>query len=319
VNIDDIARAIMRGDRRALAQGITIVENNLKGKEKLISLLFMKRGKAQRIGVAGPPGVGKSTLTMQFAKAYRAQEKTVGIVAVDPTSPFSGGALLGDRIRMTELFNDPGVFIRSMATRGSLGGLAVAATEAGDLLDVAGMSVILFETVGIGQSELDIAEACDTVLLILAPESGDGVQALKAGFMEIADLFIVNKADRDGAEKTVIDISTVIALRDTGERNTQAWKIPVLKTIAPENRGIREVIEHIAGHYNYLQRNELLERRRREQLYSRVKSIVRKILRDSFWSEKRLEKLDTIIGNDKGRRSPYSIARELIGDFLENG
>jgi len=312
-NIETLVEGILSGDKLAIARGISIIENNRPGKEILISHLYPKIGGAHRIGVAGPPGVGKSTLTLQIAKLYRARNMTVGIVAVDPTSPFTGGALLGDRIRMNELFNDPGVFIRSMATRGSMGGLAIAATEAADLLDASGKSVVIFETVGIGQTELDVAEACDTVLLVLAPESGDGVQALKAGFMEIADLFIVNKSDREGADKTVVELDSVLSLREDRE-----WKIPILRTVASENKGIDDVVEMIEEHYVYLRNNDLLEKLRKERLLRRVKTMVRTMLREYFWTGERSRRLERIIDDTGIRRSPYSVARELIDNFLNS-
>lgn len=310
--INVLIDGILAGEKGALARGISIVENNRQGKEELVSLLYGKLGKAYRIGITGPPGVGKSTLTLQLAKACRAQNKSIGIIAVDPTSPFTGGALLGDRIRMYELFNDPEVFIRSMATRGSIGGLAAAATEAGDLLDASGKSIIFFETVGTGQSELDIAEACDTVLLMLAPESGDSVQTLKAGFMEIADLIVINKADRDGADKTEIEIKTTLSLREP-----QEWEIPVIKTIATQNEGTDEVVRHIEKHYTYLKHNHTLEKRRREKLVRRVKSIVRSLLHDAFWTEEKLSNLEKVRESESvSNRSPYSIARDLVKKFL---
>ncbi len=309
-NIEKLITGILSADKLSLARGISVIENDLNGKEDLVSSLYSRIGKAHRIGVAGPPGVGKSTLTMQIAKIFRAIDKTVGIVAVDPTSPFTGGALLGDRIRMNDLFNDPGVFIRSMATRGSMGGLAIAATEAADLLDAAGRSVIIFETVGIGQTELDVAEACDTVLLVLAPESGDGVQALKAGFMEIADIFVVNKSDREGADKTVVELNTVLSLRGETE-----WKIPVVQTVASENKGIDLLVEEVNKHFSYLTQQDILEKRRNEHLRKRVKTIVRTIMRRSFWTEERIARMNSIIEESGNERSPYGIARELVELF----
>lgn len=311
--IDSLVKGIAAQEKLALARAISVVENNRTGKEELIAALYPKLGRAHRVGIAGPPGVGKSTLTLQIAKACRNNGMTVGIVAVDPTSPFTGGALLGDRIRMTELFNDPGVFIRSMATRGSMGGLAIAATEAADVLDAAGKDIVIFETVGIGQTELDVAEASDTVLLILAPESGDGVQALKAGFMEIADLFIVNKSDRDGADKTVVELESVLSLRPEAE-----WSIPVLQTIASENQGLEETTAKIHEHYSYLSSKGLLEDLRKDRLQKRIRTMVRTMLREVFWTETRLSKLERLVEASGGKCSPYNIARELLDSFMKS-
>lgn len=305
---------LLNGDKRAIARIISFVESDNYLTSKYLKELYNKVGNAYRIGITGPPGAGKSTITNQLTKLYRKQNKKVGIIAVDPTSPFTGGALLGDRIRMTDIGMDQGVFIRSMATRGSLGGLSKKAIDAADLLDAAGFDIVILETVGVGQSELDIAQAADTTVVVLVPESGDSVQAMKAGLMEIADLFVLNKCDRPGSQQAYTALQTILMIKAHDE-NT--WLPQIIKTVASENKGIDQIVDEIEKHKLFLLDKNLFQNKRQNQARIRIKEIVENKLKEKLWSEDRENLLNSslkkvVLGNS----SPYHIAEEILNQFV---
>ena len=306
----ELIRRTLEGERVPLARAISWVENEAPGSVELLDACFAASGRAFRIGITGPPGAGKSTLVTRLALEYRSRGETVAIVAVDPTSPFSGGALLGDRVRMVELAGDPGVFIRSMATRGSLGGLAVHTAQVCDVLDAAGFSRILIETVGVGQSELEVAQTADTTAVVLVPESGDAVQAMKAGLMEIADVFVINKADREGADRAAFAIKAALDLRAP----TSDWAIPVEMTVASQGRGVREVADRFEGHLRFLRETGGLERRRRRRLEQRLRDLIEAQLWHAFRHGAGDAAWNDALGELAQRTAtPHQIAAQLLG------
>jgi LAO/AO transport system kinase len=269
--MSELAADVLAGRYRALGKAISLVERDDPAAERLLAEIYPATGRSRIIGVTGSPGAGKSTLVASMAKHYRAQGKRVGIVAVDPTSPFTGGAILGDRIRMSDLYTDRGVFIRSMATRGFLGGLARATNDVVDVLDASGFDVVLVETVGVGQDEVEVVRTVQTNLVILVPGMGDDIQAIKAGIMEIGDIFVVNKADRPGADKTVTEVTMMMSLvEEHGD-----YIPPIVKTVASKNQGIEELDAAIEKHFDYLQTSGELDRRNRERVRIRIETMLK--------------------------------------------
>ena len=343
----ELLASFERGDAAALARAISLVENQREGFEQLLSQLYRKIGsrKSQRIGITGPPGAGKSTLTEQLVRAYRERGLKVAVIAVDPTSPFTGGALLGDRIRMESVSLDTGVFIRSMATRGAQGGLATTTEEVADVLDAFGFDRILIETVGVGQTELDVAATAETTVLVLVPESGDGIQTLKAGVMEIAELYVINKSDRPGADKLRQEIEIMLGIRKGNAfvnvrphhgtsdgltvgrsdrkrlptdsptvRQSDEWEPPVLTTIASKGEGLAGLVTALEKHHEYLERSGKLLERRKRQLATRTRAVVNRAIRQWVWEETQAEEL-VRQGLDEvaaGTRSPYDVAAEVL-------
>jgi LAO/AO transport system kinase len=298
------------GDSRALARAISAVENRTAESSALLKALFPHSGRARILGLTGPPGAGKSTLVDQLARHYRRLGKTIGIIAVDPTSPYTGGAILGDRIRMQDHFSDPGIYIRSMATRGSLGGLARTTADVATVLDASGRDLILIETVGVGQDEIDIVRLADITIVILVPGMGDDVQTIKAGIMEIADIFVINKSDREGAERVEREILALQSLATRADK----WRPPIVKTVASAGKGVEELANAIAEYETHLQEGNLALKRNIQNWRERLVEM----LRDAM-----LEKARAELGNGlveqyaaqvaEHKRDPYTLVEELVG------
>ena len=269
MDVAEVVDGVLAGDRRSIARAISMVEDGAEGLPELIGGLYPRTGRAHTIGLTGSPGVGKSSLAAELVKAIRGRDRTVAVLAIDPTSPFTGGALLGDRLRMQSHATDAGVFIRSMATRGHLGGLALAAPEAIRVLDASGSDVVLIETVGVGQAEVEVATAADTTLVVVSPGWGDAVQASKAGILEVADVFVVNKADRDGATEAVRDLEAMLRMGPELE-----WRPPIIKTSTVNGEGIDDLWGAVESHRKHLESTRALDRKRRERLLREVEDMV---------------------------------------------
>ena len=344
-SLDSLIRDFESGRSAALARAVSIVENHREGYDALMTRLHPSIGRARRLGITGPPGAGKSTVTNLLVQQLRIAGSRVGVIAVDPTSPFTGGALLGDRVRMESVALDPGVYIRSMATRGSLGGLSARTAEVADVLDAFGFDWVIIETVGVGQTELDVARTADTTVVVLVPESGDSIQTLKAGVMEIADIFVVNKGDRPGADRLRNDIELMLGLRrGSTSANVPAhhgahhgvslkafnprrmareaansddpshWTPPVLGTIASKGEGIDVLLAAVDRHFRYLETSGGLKGRRRMRLRNQVTEVVSERVRSRLWEDSgTIAWLDAQLDDlEAGTATPFSVADELL-------
>jgi LAO/AO transport system kinase len=315
LDLDDLVGRARDGQPRAVARLLSLVEDAHPRVAEIARALTPHTGRARVVGLTGPPGVGKSTSTSALLTALRAEGKRVGVLAIDPSSPFSGGALLGDRIRMTEHATDPGVFIRSMATRGHLGGLSWATPQAVRVLDAAGFDVVLIETVGVGQSEVDVVKLADTTVVLLAPGMGDGIQAAKAGVLEIADVFVVNKADREGADATVHDLKQMISLARREIRGA-SWRQPIVRTVAAKGEGVDEVVRALAAHHDWLVEHDELARRRIARARDEVEAIAVRRLRAELADLRGGGRLAGVAERVVAREiDPFAAADELIADL----
>jgi len=306
-------QGIKANDHRILSRVITRIENDDYVKDQRFIELYDQAQKAIRLGVTGPPGAGKSTITNELIKRFLKKNQTIGVIAIDPSSPFSGGALLGDRVRMNHYNNDKSVFIRSMGTHGSLGGLARKTQEAGDILAASGKDIIIFETVGVGQGEYDIAKAADLTILVLVPESGDEIQLMKAGLIEIADIFVINKSDREGADRLANTLSSMI----NAIGNDSKPDAPVFTTVASDGRGMDKLFDGVFDQLDKFDRCGLLVQKKKERYRNRVKKLIQEQLLVEFWTEDRLRKLeDATKSLDTITESPYSIADDILKSFI---
>ncbi|RLF92038.1 methylmalonyl Co-A mutase-associated GTPase MeaB [Thermococci archaeon] len=314
--IDELIERLKKGDRKAVARLITLVENEEGKAREIVKRIYPLTGNAYIVGITGPPGAGKSSLLDKLIREARREGLIVGVIAVDPTSPFTGGALLGDRIRMQRHATDPGVFIRSMATRGSLGGLAKATNDAIKVLDAYGCDIIFVETVGVGQVEVDIVKTADTVVLVTVPGLGDDVQAIKAGLMEIADILVINKADREGADATYFELSLTLDF-EAEKWERLGWRPPIIETIATTGKGVKELWEKIKEHKKYLESSGRLEEKRRFRIEEEIKTIASGIIASKVEASIKEGELEDLIRDVLAKRiDPYTAADRIIKEVM---
>jgi LAO/AO transport system kinase len=313
--LQNIVERLLNGDRRALARMVTLIENESPQTRRYLTELHRHAGRAHIIGVTGAPGAGKSTLVTRIVRELRRRDRKISVVAVDPTSPFSGGAILGDRIRMMELAGDPNVFIRSMASRGNLGGLSASTRDVVRAMDAAGYDPIIIETVGTGQAEVEVMRAAQTVLVVSAPGMGDEVQAIKAGILEIADIFVVSKADKPGADQTAAELAMLLSLdpqRRLHDKSKPYWRIPVLKTSAIKDQGITQLVDAMEKHREYLVESGMLMHRAQRQVVSEVQALVLHAVVNALKAHVGEDEWQQMVEDITTReRDPYSVAQEL--------
>jgi len=308
--LDDLLAGVRAGRPRALGRMISLVENSSSHLRRAMRLLAADTGRARVVGLTGSPGVGKSTTVTALVSALRSRGERVGVLAVDPSSPFSGGALLGDRVRMQQHAEDPGVYIRSMATRGHLGGLAAAAPQAMRVFDAAACDWVIVETVGVGQSEVEVAGLADVTAVLLAPGMGDGIQAAKAGILEVGDVFVVNKADRDGVQAVIRDLRSMVAL---SERGSQDWKPPILTTVAVTGEGVGDLLATLDRFEAHARSTGQWERRRLDRARREVEALAVGLLRSRFRLDGEANLTDLAVAVRDGRLDPYAAAEQLVG------
>ena len=310
----DIVTELLKGSKLAISRAITTVENEYDEATEIMQKLYPHTGRAYAIGITGPPGAGKSTLTDKLTKEYRSRGKSVGIIAVDPSSPFSGGAILGDRLRMHGLTMADGVFIRSMATRGSLGGMSRKTAEVVKILDAAGNDIVVFETVGVGQSEVDIVKTADTTLVVLVPGLGDDIQAIKAGILEIGDVFAINKADREGVERLNLEMEMMLDL----DQSETAWRPKIMRTVASQNQGVVELVDAIEEHSKFLTQSGMLEKHRFERTRNEILAMLDEAIKIYLMKKVAGSKFESLTTEVNERKNdPYSAVKSVLSEVLK--